>query len=50
VIASLSAFYGAGLPLEEAVALANLCAGIVVGKVGTQPVTFEELTSFLKSS
>jgi len=50
VIASLSAFYGAGLPLEEAVALANLCAGIVVGKVGTQPVTFEELASFLKSS
>ncbi len=49
VIASLSAFYSSGLSLEEAVFLANLCAGIVVGKVGTQPVTFEELEDFLNS-
>ncbi len=46
VIASLSAFYGIGLPLEEAIALANICAGIVVGKVGTQPVFLEELKNF----
>lgn len=49
VIASLSAFYCCGLPLEEAVSLANICAGIVVGKVGTQPVSFEELETFLNS-
>lgn len=47
VIASFSAFYGAGLPLQSALALANICAGIVVGKVGTQPVYWEELIKFL---
>lgn len=50
IIASLSAFYGLGLSLEEAVQLANLCAGIVVGKVGTQPVYLEELEHFLKTT
>lgn len=50
VIASLSAFYGLGLSLEEAVQLANLCAGIVVGKIGTQPVYLEELEHFLKTT
>lgn len=50
VIASLSAFYGLGLSLEEAVQLANLCAGIVVGKIGTQPVYLEELEYFLKTT
>ncbi len=48
VIASLSAFYGIKLDLETSIALANLCAGIVVGKVGTQPVYLEELESFGK--
>jgi len=48
-IASLSAFYGAGLPLEKALYLANICAGIVVGKVGTQPVYFEELENFFNT-
>ncbi len=47
VIASLSAFFGAGFPVEEALSLANICAGIVVGKVGTQPVYLEELKKFL---
>ncbi|MFN3505367.1 MAG: D-glycero-beta-D-manno-heptose-7-phosphate kinase [Caldimicrobium sp.] len=50
VIASFSAFYGIKLPLEEALALANICAGIVVGKVGTQPVYLEELLKFVKDS
>ncbi len=50
VIASLSAFYACGLSVEEAVSLANICAGIVVGKVGTQPVSFEELEAFLNCS
>lgn len=48
VIASLSAFLGAGFSIEESVALANICAGIVVAKVGTQPVYLEELKKFLK--
>lgn len=43
VIATLSVFFTAGLPLEEVVNLANTAAGIVVGKVGTQPVFLEEL-------
>jgi D-beta-D-heptose 7-phosphate kinase/D-beta-D-heptose 1-phosphate adenosyltransferase len=47
VIASLSAFFGAGFPVEKALSLANICAGIVVGKVGTQPVYLEELKKFL---
>ena len=43
VIATLTAFYAAGLPLEEVIELANCAAGIVVGKVGTQPILLEEL-------
>lgn len=50
VIASLTTFYLAGLPLIEAVRLANICAGIVVGKVGTKPIYFYELKNFLKFS
>ncbi|MCS7199300.1 MAG: D-glycero-beta-D-manno-heptose-7-phosphate kinase [Caldimicrobium sp.] len=49
VIASLAVFYGIGLLLEEAIQLANLCGGIVVGKVGTQPVYWEELEALIKS-
>ncbi|QJA07008.1 D-glycero-beta-D-manno-heptose-7-phosphate kinase [Thermosulfurimonas marina] len=47
-IAALTAFYTAGLPLKEAVSLANLCAGIVVGKMGTRPVFWEELKKALQ--
>jgi D-beta-D-heptose 7-phosphate kinase/D-beta-D-heptose 1-phosphate adenosyltransferase len=43
VIASLGLGLAAGLPFREAVALANTAAGIVVGKVGTAPVTRDEL-------
>ncbi|MDM7202947.1 MAG: D-glycero-beta-D-manno-heptose-7-phosphate kinase [Thermodesulfobacteriaceae bacterium] len=50
VIASFSAFYGVGLPKNVALSLANLCAGIVVGKVGTQPVSWEELVAFYDST
>jgi len=35
VVASVAAALGAGLGLEDAAALANVAAGIVVGKVGT---------------
>jgi len=47
-IASLCAFLLAGLPLEKAVELANVCAGIVVGKLGTQPVYFNEIEAYFK--
>lgn len=43
VIATLSAAVCVGMKLEEAARLANIAAGIVVGKVGTATVTHEEL-------
>ncbi len=43
VIATLTAFFTAGYPLPQVVKLANAAAGIVVGKVGTQPISLEEL-------
>ncbi|HWU97633.1 MAG TPA: D-glycero-beta-D-manno-heptose-7-phosphate kinase [Oxalicibacterium sp.] len=43
VIATLAAGMIAGLTHTEALQLANIAAGIVVGKVGTVPITREEL-------
>jgi D-beta-D-heptose 7-phosphate kinase/D-beta-D-heptose 1-phosphate adenosyltransferase len=43
VIAVLAAGMAAGLALPDAVALSNLAAGIVVGKLGTATATVEEL-------
>jgi rfaE bifunctional protein kinase chain/domain len=43
VIAALAAMLGAGRPLREAVAAANRAGGIVVGKLGTATVSFDEL-------
>ena len=43
VIASLGLGLASGLPLEEAIALANTAAGLVVGKVGTATITQAEL-------
>lgn len=43
VIATLAAMVGAGLPLRDAVPIANRAGGIVVGKFGTATVTYEEL-------
>lgn len=43
VIATLAAALGAGLPLSEAAALANVAAGIVVRKIGVASVTPSEL-------
>lgn len=45
VIATVAAMLGAGLPLPEAVVHANSAAGVVVGKVGTAPITYDELFS-----
>ncbi len=43
VIATVAAALAAGLELPQAVRLANLAAGIVVGKLGTATVSQEEL-------
>ncbi|CAB3787125.1 D-beta-D-heptose 7-phosphate kinase [Paraburkholderia caffeinitolerans] len=43
VIATVAASLGAGLSLVAAVALANRAAGIVVGKLGTATVDYDEL-------
>ena len=43
VIAVLAVMLAAGLPMRDAVALANRAGGIVVGKLGTATVSFEEL-------
>ncbi len=47
VIATLALSLASGLPIEAAVALANIAAGIVVSKVGTVPVTRDELITSL---
>jgi len=43
VIAVLTAALAAGASLEDAAALANLAAGVVVGKIGTATATAEEI-------
>ncbi len=45
VIATLAALVAAGLPLRDAMPLANKAGGIVVGKFGTATVSYEELFS-----
>jgi len=50
VIATLAASLAAGLKVESAVELANLAAGIVVGKVGTVPIAHHELIAALTPS
>ncbi len=43
VIATLAALVAAGVPLRDAMPLANRAGGIVVGKFGTATVSYEEL-------
>ena len=50
VIATLGVMLGAGLPLEEAAAIANRAAGIVVGKLGTAVVRPQELLAAFEES
>ena len=50
VIATLAASLAAGLGLPTAVELANLAAGIVVGKLGTVPVSAGEMVGLLTRS
>ncbi len=47
VISILGAGISVGMPWIEAARLANLGAGIVVGKVGTEPVTLKEIETVL---
>jgi D-beta-D-heptose 7-phosphate kinase/D-beta-D-heptose 1-phosphate adenosyltransferase len=47
VIATLALAMASGLTVETAAQLANVAAGIVVGKVGTVPVSRDELLSSL---
>ncbi len=49
VVAVLAASIAAGVPIEQAMALANLAAGIVVGKVGTATVSIPELHKALQA-
>ncbi|MDR5170856.1 bifunctional D-glycero-beta-D-manno-heptose-7-phosphate kinase/D-glycero-beta-D-manno-heptose 1-phosphate adenylyltransferase HldE [Methylobacillus flagellatus] len=49
VIATLTAGLAHGLPLHDAIELANIAAGIVVGKVGTVPINKAELEHELQS-
>lgn len=49
VIAALALSLAGSLDIESAVQLANVAAGIVVGKVGTVPVTRDELLTSLSS-
>jgi len=50
VIATLAAGLAGGLKVESAIELANLAAGIVVGKVGTVPIAQHELIAALTPS
>src|SRR5262249_43815829 len=47
VIATLAAAFAAGVHLHDAIHLANVAAGVVVAKVGTVPITREELVAAL---
>ncbi|NJD05603.1 MAG: bifunctional D-glycero-beta-D-manno-heptose-7-phosphate kinase/D-glycero-beta-D-manno-heptose 1-phosphate adenylyltransferase HldE [Methylococcaceae bacterium] len=48
VISTLATAMAAGVSLEDAVALANLAAGVVVGKLGTATVSSDELAAVLR--
>ncbi len=47
VIATVAAGLVAGLPIADALRLANIAAGVVISKVGTTPIGSEELTQAL---
>jgi D-beta-D-heptose 7-phosphate kinase/D-beta-D-heptose 1-phosphate adenosyltransferase len=48
VIATIAAAWGTGANLQQAVMLANMAGGIVVGKVGTTPIRSQELLEALQ--
>jgi D-beta-D-heptose 7-phosphate kinase/D-beta-D-heptose 1-phosphate adenosyltransferase len=46
VVATLAASLSSGLDLKKSVEIANIAAGIVVGKLGTSPIMLEELNNY----
>jgi D-beta-D-heptose 7-phosphate kinase/D-beta-D-heptose 1-phosphate adenosyltransferase len=50
VIAVLALLRGAGVPTAEAVRVANLAAGVVVGKLGTAAVTADEIAAAVQAA
>lgn len=48
-LATLGAAIGCGTPIKDAMKLANLASGIVVGKIGTATVSAEELKNTISS-
>ena len=50
VISTLATAIAAGVEMEKAMRLANLAAGIVVGKLGTASVSPEEISAVLQSN
>ncbi len=48
VIGTVAVAMGAGAPLRDAALLANVAAGVVVGEVGTVPITMEKLSKALR--
>lgn len=50
VIATLAVMLKSGISLHDAVWLANIAAGIVVGKIGTASITIEELTNAINQT
>lgn len=49
VIAVLGAAVGSGCSLQDSVSLANITAGIVVGKLGTATTNMEEILDYLEA-
>ncbi|WP_422924041.1 D-glycero-beta-D-manno-heptose-7-phosphate kinase [Singulisphaera sp. PoT] len=50
VIASLTASIVAGLDLDDAMRLANVAAGVVVGKIGTTPIQSRDLRDAVRDT
>ncbi len=48
VIAAMALAWGSGFALEQACALANFAAGVVVGKVGCVPCSTQELLGYMQ--
>jgi D-beta-D-heptose 7-phosphate kinase/D-beta-D-heptose 1-phosphate adenosyltransferase len=48
VIATLAVAMAAGIPVRDAALLANVAAGVVVGEVGTAPITIDKLRHALR--
>jgi D-beta-D-heptose 7-phosphate kinase/D-beta-D-heptose 1-phosphate adenosyltransferase len=50
VIGTLAACLAVGAPMREAAILANIAAGVVVGEVGTSPITAEKLLQAVRAA